>query len=87
MMDVLSMPTVQAVLGIVILSVLIAGGFWLVASFRDRAAQDRLDPQELLSNFEEMHREGDISRAEFRTIKASMTRRRGAASAEGKETV
>lgn len=77
MMDVLSIPTVQAVLGLVILSVMIAAGFWLVSSFRDSTANDRLDPQELLANFEEMHREGDISGTEFRTIKASMSRHRG----------
>lgn len=75
MMDVLSMPTVQAVLGIVVLCILIAGGFWLVSSFRDRAINDWQDPRELLANFEEMHREGDISETEFRTIKASMEQR------------
>lgn len=71
-----ALPTVQAGLGVVVLGILIAGGFWLVSSFRDRTADDRFTPQELLSNFEEMHREGDISGKEFRTIKASMDRHR-----------
>lgn len=87
MMDVLSMPTVQAVLGLVVLCILIAGGFWLVASFRDNAAKDVLSPEELLSNFEEMHREGDISGTEFRTIKASVTRSRGVVSTGDDRTV
>lgn len=81
MMDILSTPTAQAVLGIVVLCIMIAAGFWLVARFRDNAAEDVLDPNELLANFEEMHREGDISGKEFRTIKASMARSRGVVSA------
>ena len=77
MWDVLSIPAVQAGLGVVVLCVLIAVGFWLVSRYRDRVTDDRSDAQELIANFEEMHREGDISGAEFRTIKASMVRRRG----------
>jgi uncharacterized membrane protein len=87
MWDVLSMPNVQAVLGIMVLCILIAVGFWLVASFRDNAAKDVLDPEELLANFEEMHREGDISGTEFRTIKASVTRSRGVVSGSNDEAV
>jgi uncharacterized membrane protein len=87
MWDVLSLPTVQAVLGLVVLCILIAGGFWLVASFRDHAADDRLDPKDVLANFEEMHREGDISGTEFRTIKASMTRSRGVVSSDDDQSV
>lgn len=74
MWDWLTMPTVQAVLGIVILSMMIAAGFWLVSIYRDRATQDTLEPFDPLTNFEEMLREGDISEFEFRTIKASMER-------------
>lgn len=76
MADIWSVPTVQAGLGVLVLCVLIAAGFWLVSSFRDRTTDDRLPTEDLLSNFEEMHREGDISGKEFRTIKASMDRRR-----------
>jgi len=72
MANLLTTPAVQAVLGIGVLCVLIAGGFWLVSIYRDRAINDWQEPGELLANFEEMHREGDISEKEFRTIKASM---------------
>ena len=72
MWDWLFIPTVQAVLGVVILSILIAAGFWLVSIYRDRATEDGLEPVDPLTNFEEMLREGDISEAEFRTIKASL---------------
>ncbi len=77
MLQLLFVPTVQAVLGIVVLCILIAVGFWLVSSFRDRATEDRLEPVERLANFQEMQLKGDISEEEFRTIKASMVRRRG----------
>ena len=87
MLDVLSMPTVQAVLGILVLCVLIASGFWLVSIFRDRAINDGQDPREVLANFEEMRREGDISEKEFRTIKASMEQRHRSASADDDQTV
>jgi uncharacterized membrane protein len=80
MLDVLTMPTVQAVLGVTVLCVLIAGGFWFVSIYRDRAINDRLEADDLLSNFEEMHREGDISETEFRTIRASLGRQRHQAS-------
>ena len=76
MLDLLSMPTVQAVLGIVVLCILIAAGFWLVSIFRDRAAGDGQVPVDTLAKFEEMYLEGDISESEFRTIKASLARRR-----------
>ena len=78
-----TLPTVQAGLGVVVLCILIAAGFWLVSSFRDRTAEDRFESDEMLSNLEEMHREGDISEKEFRTIKASMDRHRGNAINDG----
>lgn len=85
MLELLSMPTVQAVLSVLVLCILIAIGFWLVSSFRDRNTDDRFTPEELLANFEEMHREGDISGTEFRTIKASMARLQGIPPADNGE--
>ncbi|MEO8497520.1 MAG: hypothetical protein ABI614_20825 [Planctomycetota bacterium] len=40
--------------------------------FRDNAADDRLTANELLTNFEEMHHQGDIDDAEYRTIKTAL---------------
>jgi uncharacterized membrane protein len=77
MWELVTGTTMQAVFSLLVLCILIAGGFWLVSSFRDRATEDNVKPEELLANFEEMHREGDISGTEFRTIKASMARRLG----------
>lgn len=62
-------PTVQAVGAVLVLCVLIAVGFYLVASFRDYAAQDQETDDDVLTNLQEMHRRGDISDQEFRRIK------------------
>lgn len=68
--DLLTGPTMQAVVAVLVLCVLIAAGFWLVARFRDYAADDRQDPISPLPNFEEMLRRGEITAAEFRKIQS-----------------
>lgn len=70
MTDFFTAPTVQAGVAVLILCVLIAAAYYLVASFRDYTAQDQESTREALNNLEEMHRRGDISDKEFRTIKA-----------------
>ncbi len=40
--------------------------------FRDRSAEDRLDPNQLLSNFRELYERGGLSDEEFRTIKSKL---------------
>jgi uncharacterized membrane protein len=61
---------VQAGAAVLILCVLIGAGFYLVSIFRDYAAGDQEITAEALANLEEMHRKGDISDEEFRTIRA-----------------
>lgn len=64
-------PAVPAALGVVVLCVLIAAAFYLLASFRDYAAEDREETPDVLANFREMHLKGDISDEEFRTIQST----------------
>lgn len=71
MPDFLTTPTAQAGFAVLILCVLIALGFYLVSSFRDYAADDREVTPDVLANLQEMHRKGDISDEEFRTIQAT----------------
>lgn len=78
MLEVLNNPTVQAVLGIVVLCVLIAAGFYLVSIFRDYAANDHQRADDMLANLREMHLQGDISDEEFRTIQAKTNLKRDA---------
>ena len=70
MPDFLTTPTAQAGFAVLILCVLIALGFYLVSSFRDYAADDREVAPDVLANLQEMHRKGDISDEEFRTIQS-----------------
>ncbi len=74
MPDLTSAPVLQTGALLLILCVLIAVAFYLVSSFRDYAAQDTEDAQEALANLQEMHRKGDISDEEFRTIQANTHR-------------
>lgn len=74
MTDVAEQPVVQAVLAIAVLIVLVSAAFWLLARFRDYAACDRQEAQEVLANLREMHLRGDITAEEFRTIQASTQR-------------
>lgn len=68
--DLFTSSTAQAVAAVLILCVLIAIGFFLVASFRDYTAQDREPDDDVLANLREMHRRGDINEREFRTIES-----------------
>ena len=74
MSDFFANPTVQAGAGIVVLGVMIAMAFYLLASFRDYAAEDKEPIDGALANLQEMHRKGDISDEEFRTIQATSHR-------------
>jgi uncharacterized membrane protein len=68
-LEFLGTPTAQAVLWLTVLLCLLLVAFYIVKRFRDGADDDRLTTSELLTNFREMNRGGDISDAEFRTIK------------------
>lgn len=61
-------PTVQAVCGLLILSVLIVLAFYFVSRYRDYAVEDWREPESVLPNFQEMLRRGDITEAEYRKI-------------------
>jgi uncharacterized membrane protein len=51
-----------------VLALLVALGFSLVRKLRDSSGSDQRQPLELLSNFQEMREQGDISDTEYRTI-------------------
>ena len=69
MADLLNDPMVSAGAGLLVLCLLSACAFYIVSRFRDYAADDREDANELLANLREMHSKGDITDEEFRTIK------------------
>jgi uncharacterized membrane protein len=75
MQEFLTTPIARAVLWISVLLIMLAVGYYLVRRFRDRIDDDRPTASELLTNFREMRQEGDISEAEFRTIKTVLGRK------------
>jgi len=68
MPNVLTTPQAQAVLLFAILLMLVAAGMFILRRFRDGAEQGRLEANQMLTNFGELHERGDVSDAEFRTI-------------------
>jgi hypothetical protein len=70
-MELLSDPAVKAGLALLILTILSAAAFFLVARLRDYTNGDRDSTDDGLLNFEEMRLKGDISEEEFRTIQAA----------------
>jgi uncharacterized protein YpuA (DUF1002 family) len=74
-LEFLSTREAQAVLWMAVLAVLLMAAYYLVQKLRDRTGDDHLTSNELLTNFREMEREGDISEAEFRTIKTVLGER------------
>ena len=75
MSDIFASPAAPAIAAVLVLCILIAAGFYLVSSYRDYAAEDRESEVDPLENLREMHRKGDISDEEFRTIQATTDRR------------
>jgi len=67
-MDILATPAARAVLAIAVLAILTTIGYYFVRNYRDRIDQDIPGPDDHLDNFQEIHSQGDISDAEFRTI-------------------
>lgn len=70
MSDLLASPVVQSGAAVLILCVLTVAAFYVVSSYRDYVAEDQEVASEALANLREMHRNGDITDEEFRTIQA-----------------
>jgi hypothetical protein len=68
--DLWAAPTLQALSGLLVLCILIAVAFNLVARFRDYAAEDWRVQESVLPNFQEMLRRGEITAAEYRKIQS-----------------
>ena len=64
----LSTPA-QLVIWLSVLAVLVAIGGFVVGRLRGRSDEDRQTANDLLTNFRELHDQGDIDAAEFRNIK------------------
>lgn len=54
------------------LLVLATVGAYVLGKFRDNTDNDRLSANELLTNFQDLHQQGDINASEYRTIKTAL---------------
>jgi uncharacterized membrane protein len=72
MKDFLQTTPAQLVIWTTVLLVLLAVAWYVLGRFRDNADDDHLTANELLTNFQEMHHQGDINDAEYRTIKTAL---------------
>ena len=66
MLDFLQTTPAQLVIWTAVLAMLVVVGYYLVRRFRDRTDDDRLSANEMLTNFREMHHEGDIDDSEYK---------------------
>ena len=62
----------RAVLSVAALLVVVTVAYYVVLRYFDRTDEDNLKASELLTNFREIHHKGDISDAEYRTIKTTL---------------
>jgi uncharacterized membrane protein len=63
---------IRAALLLAAIFALTALGFAIARRFRGRAAHDKLDRHQMMSNFRELYDRGGLSDEEFRTIKAKL---------------
>ncbi len=68
MWDVLSSLPLQAALSVTVVLAAVFVGLRVVEHLRGAISKDDTSDVELVGNFEEMRRQGDINEAEFRTI-------------------
>jgi len=73
--DFLKNPITQCVLLMAVLAVMLAVSYWGLRRFRDYIGQDQTLDADLLTNYRELHEQGIITDAEYRTIKSRLNAR------------
>ena len=68
-MDFLQTPTGKVVIMLSLLAILVIVSVYVVLKFRGRIGDDQANAQDMMTNFREMHDQGEISDAEFRKLK------------------
>lgn len=73
MAEFLGSHTAQLVIGLAITAMLIAVGVYVIQKVRNGDGEETPTASSLLTNFRELHAEGDLSDEEYRTIKAVLS--------------
>jgi uncharacterized membrane protein len=74
MLDLLSRSYVQAGLSVLGLMIVSLVAYFLLSRLRDLSSDDHSLSSDLMKNFEEMRRQGDIDEKEFRNIQSLVKR-------------
>ncbi|MBW3600578.1 MAG: hypothetical protein KY475_25360 [Planctomycetes bacterium] len=75
LLDILNHPATQCALLVAVLAVLLGVSFWGLRRYRDYIVHNQSDAGDLLTTYEEMHSQGVIDDAEYRTIKSRLNAR------------
>ena len=68
-------PLTQITILLAVLAVLVAAGVYIVGRFRGGSEKDQPTASELMTNFRELHSQGDLSEQEYRNIKTLLAER------------
>ncbi len=75
MSEFLSEVPAQVVIWLAILAILVIIGVYVINVFRGGSDNDSPASSELISNFNDLHSQGELSDEEFRTIKSMLAKR------------
>jgi uncharacterized membrane protein len=75
MPDFLQSAAAQAVIWLAICAALVAVGIYVVMKVRQTLSENEAKTHELISDFRELHSQGELSDEEYRTIKATLAAR------------
>jgi hypothetical protein len=75
MWDFLRSPTAQVTLGVAVGAILVAIGIYVVARVKSSFREDGISTNEMLTNFRDLHSQGELTDREYRTIKATLSAR------------
>ncbi len=75
MLEFLSEVPAQVVIWLAALAMLVVVGVYVINVFRGGTDDDSPKASELISNFNDLHSQGELSDEEFRTIKSMLAKR------------
>jgi uncharacterized membrane protein len=73
--EILNDPIAEIVIWLAVLAVVVAVGFYVIGKIRSDSVQKEPGPSEMISKFRDLHAKGELSDAEFRTIKTTLAAR------------
>jgi hypothetical protein len=72
MLDFLSNPTAQVIVGLAGIAIVVTIGVYVVARVRSEWIESKPETSDLITNFRELRESGELSEKEYRTIKGML---------------